>query len=175
MELQQLLQNYGVMISFSGPFSQEIIEELADAVKRYLAIEATSAKDTFTVLTVFIEQTQNIKKYSARQSGALEEQIANSGIVAIGKTAEGYFVSSGNLVAAADGAALAAKLENIAGLDNAGLKKLFKEQMKREIPPGSTGAGLGLIDMARKACEPLQYSLVRLDETLSFFTLQVRV
>lgn len=176
LALQKTLQNFGVLISFSGRFTQEIIEELGDAVKKYLETEATSQNDTYNVFSVFIEQTQNIKNYSSQQSGSpLGDRIANSGIVAIGKSEEGYFVSSGNLVASTDVALLAAKLDEISALDKAGLKKLYKEQMKKEIPPGCTGAGLGLIDMARRASNPLSYSMVTLDATIAFFTLKVYV
>ena len=39
--LQKVLQNYGVLITFSGRFTQEVIEELGDAVKKYLETDAT--------------------------------------------------------------------------------------------------------------------------------------
>lgn len=176
LDLQKLLQNYGVLISFSGRFTQTIIEELGDAVKKYLETEAISQTDTYNVFSVFIEQTQNIKNYGSQQSESPKgERIANSGIVAIGKSDDGYFVSSGNLIYKQDVEALSTKIDEIAGQDKAGLKKLYKEQMKKAIPPGSTGAGLGLIDMARRASKPLQYSVVSLDDEISFFTLKVYV
>ncbi|HWR55405.1 MAG TPA: SiaB family protein kinase, partial [Negativicutes bacterium] len=105
----------------------------------------------------------------------LGDRIANSGIVAIGKSAEGYFISSGNIVENQDIHALETRLKEIVSLDKAGLRKLFKDQMKKEILPGTTGAGLGLIDMARRASRPLHYSLVELDEQISFFTLKAYV
>lgn len=176
MGLQKALQDYGVMITFSGRFTQEVIEELGDAVRKYLETEAISLRDTFAVFSVFIEQTQNIKNYSAQKSASpLGEKIANSGIVAIGKSGEGYFVSSGNLLDAQDVDRLTCHLESIMAQDKAGLKKMYKDQLKKEPTGCSVGAGLGMIDMARKACQPLQYSIVAVDEALCFFTLQVQV
>ena len=176
IDLQKLLQNNGILISFSGRFSQEIIEELGDAVKKYLETEAISQKDTYNVFSIFIEQTQNIKNYCVQKSAApLGDQIANSGILAIGKTEAGYFVSSGNMVENGDVAALADRLAEIVALDKAGLKQLYKEQMKKAIPPGGNGAGLGLIDMARRSSRPLDYSIQKLNEQASFFTLKAFV
>ncbi|MDF2569528.1 MAG: hypothetical protein K0R55_1132 [Sporomusa sp.] len=176
LDLQKLLQNYGVLISFSGRFTQAIIEELGEAVKKYLETEAMSQNDTYNVFSVFIEQTQNIKNYSSQKSESpMGDRIANSAIVTIGKSEEGYFVSSGNLIDSKDIAVLVSKLNEIALHDKAGLKKLYKEQMKKEISPGSTGAGLGLIDMARRASKPLSHSVVSLDNQISFFTLKVYV
>lgn len=176
LDLQKILQNYGALISFSGRFTQEVIEELGDAVKKYLETETVSQNDTYNVFSVFIEQTQNIKNYSSQKSGLpMGDRIANSGIVAIGKSDEGYFVSSGNLVDNKDIPMLIDRLNEIAALDKAGLKKLYKEQMKKSISPDSTGAGLGLIDMARRAKKPLSHSMVSLDDQISFFTLKVHV
>lgn len=176
LDLQKILQGYGVLISFSGRFSQEIIEELGDAVKKYLETEAISQNDTYNVFSVFIEQTQNIKNYSSYKSNSsVGDRIAGSGIVAIGKSKSGYFVSSGNLIENQDIALFTARLDEISNLDKSGLKKLYKEQMKKDIPPGSSGAGLGLIDMARRASKPLKYSIVKLDGQVSFFTMKVYV
>lgn len=175
LDLQKVLQSYGVLINFSGRLTQEIIEELGDAVKKYLENEATQ-NDTYNAFSVFIEQTQNIKNYGSRKAGsALEERIANSAIIAIGKSGEGYFVSSGNLVENHDLSPLRAKLDQICALDKLGLKKLYKEQLRKEIPADSMGAGLGLIDMARRSSQPLTYSVVQLDGQVSFFTLKVYV
>lgn len=176
LELQKLLQNYGVLINFSGRFTQEIIEELGDAVKRYLESETTSKSETFNVFSVFIEQTQNIKNYGAKDRDAqMRDRIANSGIVAIGKADEVYFVFSGNIVENKDIGPLTKKLDEIASLDKDGLKRLYKAQLKKPLAPEATGAGLGLIDMARRAVRPPTYSITGLDERVSFFTLEIYV
>jgi len=41
--------------------------------------------------------------------------------------------------------------------------------------PGSKGAGLGLIEMARKGSEPIEYSFLSIDDNFSFFTISVVV
>lgn len=175
MELQRTLRNQGVLISFSGRFSQEIIEELGEAVKKHLESEAAQNL-IFNVFSVFIEQTQNIKSYAASREGRPgSDAIAASGIVTIGKSPAGYFVSSGNLVHKDDAVNLARQLDTLVALEKLELKKLYKEQMKKELPPGSTSAGLGLIDMAKKASRPLEFSLVDHDANLAFFTLLVYV
>jgi len=174
--LQKTLQNYGILISFSGRFSQEIIEELGDAVKKYLESESISQHDTYNVFSIFIEQTQNIKNYSAsKENSSGADKIANSGIVTIGKSDVGHFVSSGNLIDSEDAQVLMSKLTSICSLDKVGLKKMYKEELKKDIPEDSIGAGLGLIDMARKASRPLEFSLIQLDHEYYFFTLNVYV
>lgn len=176
LELQNDLDNYGVLISFSGRFTQGIIEELGEAVKKYLEIEDRPKNDIFNVFAVFIEQTQNIKNYSTSKEGSpVYNRIVSSGIVTIGKSENGYFVCSGNQIENQDVPMLSEKIENLVSLDKDALKKLYKEQIKKELPPGSTSAGVGLIHMARKASLPLEYSVTPLDGDFSFFVLKVIV
>ena len=60
-------------------------------------------------------------------------------------------------------------------MDKQELKQYYKQQLKADVPPGSNSAGLGLIDMARKASRPLEYSIMKLDEAVCFFTLKACV
>lgn len=176
LEIQQVLRKQGILISFSGRFSQAIIEELGDAVKHYLETEATSQNETYNVFSIFIEQTQNIKNYGAKyETDPAGSLISGSGIVTIGKTSDGYFVSSGNLIKKDDAESLKSRITALAGLDKAALKKLYKEQLKKDLAPDSTGAGLGFIDMAKRSSRPLEYSISPQDEFFSFFTLKVHV
>jgi hypothetical protein len=176
LEIQKVLQNYGVLINFSGRFTQAIIEELGDAVKKYLEDDVLSQGDTYNVFSVFIEQTQNIRNYSIRkESTAIGERIANSGIITIGRSEDGYFVASGNLIDNQDVAALTAKFEELADLDKTALKKRYKEEMRKPMLSESDGAGLGIIDMARRAKKPMKYTFAHLDDEVSFFTLEVYV
>ena len=41
-DLKQTVNRHGVLISFAGPFSHGIIEELGQAVTRYLEAEAVT-------------------------------------------------------------------------------------------------------------------------------------
>lgn len=172
IEVQNMLRDHGILISFSGKLSQALIEEYGEAVKKYLETEERPKSEVFNVFSVFIEQTQNIKNYVGSKEGRPNfEQIASSCIVTIGKTEVGHFICSGNMVEAEDLDKLLAKINRLAELDKAGLKKLYKETMMGD-QPDQGGAGLGIIEMARKSSMPLEYSVTPLDGGLSFFTLK---
>lgn len=174
--LLNLLRSNKILISFSGRFSQGIIEELGDALKRHLEAEETAKNDIFSVFSVFIEQTQNIKNYASKtHSNQHYDKIASSGIVTIGKIDNGYFVWSGNTILNDDIEPLENKLKLVNGLNRDELKKLYREQLKKVQPEGAISAGVGIIDIARKSGKPLVYSFNRLDDELSFFELRVLV
>ncbi|WP_274362796.1 SiaB family protein kinase [Paenibacillus thermotolerans] len=176
LELQRSLRERGLLISFSGRFSQEIIEELGEALKKYLETEEHPKTDIFNIFSIFIEQTQNIKNYcQSKQGTEIYDNVANSCIVTIGKTEEGSYICCGNNVSNADIEPLVRILEMINGMDKAELKKLYKAKLKEETPPERSGAGIGLIDIARKAKQPLEFDITKVDEQLSFFTLKAVV
>ncbi len=173
LELQNYLSQNGILISFSGRFSQAIIEELGEAVKKYLESEEHPKNDIFNVFSIFVEQTQNIKNYcESKKFLTSYERIANSCIVTIGKCEGGNYISSGNIIENSDAEKLTAHIEELIPLDKISLKKRYKEQLKQELLPGSLGAGVGLIDIARKASKPLMYTVSRIDQQFSFFTLK---
>jgi hypothetical protein len=172
-QIQKTLRDNGLLITFSGKFTQAIIEELGEAVKKYLELEEKPQSDIYNLFSVFIEQTQNIKNYCNDKKGKESyQQIANSGIVTIGKTEKGNYVCSGNLVENTDSHKLTEIIDGIKQLDKKGLKQLYKEILKKDVPPESLGAGIGLVDMARKSSLPLEYSLTKVDDHFVFFSLK---
>ncbi|RXT06458.1 SiaB family protein kinase [Ammoniphilus sp. CFH 90114] len=176
LDIQNRLRENGLLISFSGRFSQAIIEELGEAVKKYLELEQSPANNIHNIFSIFIEQTQNIKNYcESKDNTEGYHKISNSCIVTIGKVEELNYICSGNLIASEDIPILVEKLDHILRLDKVELKKLYKEVLRREMAPGSKGAGMGLIDMARKATVPLEYSITRLDNDYSFLTIKAVV
>jgi hypothetical protein len=176
IQVHNYLRTNGIMICFSGKLSQELIEEYGAAVRKYLEADDRPMNEVSTVFSIFIEQTQNIKNYCSRvQEHSLFEEIHQSSIVTIGKTAEGNYVQSGNLLLSNDAEQLKTRIDLLVGLDKTELKKLYKEKLKQELPSDSTGAGLGLIEIARKATQPLEYFVTPIDSTVSFFTLKACV
>lgn len=173
-DLRRTLSEAGVLLCFNGPFSHSIIEELGTAVKKYLESAEVQRSAVADVFSVYIEATQNVRNYAAREDlTEAERRRVGQGIIVVSREEENYLVSSGNVVRRADGEALLERLEGLRGLDKAALKALYREQLRRELPPGARGAGLGLIDMARRAHAPLRYTLSPDAEGYAFFSLQV--
>lgn len=82
-----------------------------------------------------------------------------------------YNVTTGNVVTNDKVKVLSDILENINKLDKAGLKKLYKQQIREGRLSEKGGAGLGFIDIARKTGQKLIYSFLKIDEEKSFFVL----
>ena len=81
------------------------------------------------VFSAYIEMSQNIRHYTAAQGYGEPEATAT---VVIAESAQGsYVVSAGNVVEDADGQRLLERVSQLASLDKAELKSLYKEQLRR--------------------------------------------
>lgn len=173
-DFRRQLEQQEILICFNGPLSQSIIEEIGAAVKKYLESENPGNPRLMDVFAVYIEQTQNIRNYARRKAAGTGKETPFDGItLLIAREGEDYLVASGNLVDKADLPHLLAALDEVRDLDADGLKALYKErrrQARDESNPFS-GAGLGIIDMARKTSRPLEYHVRELDNEQVFFNL----
>jgi hypothetical protein len=163
-----------ILICFNGPISRTLISEIGVALKEHIESSADNVSTAMDVFSVYIEMSQNIRHYSA--SHAYPEADATATVV-IAETSDGrYVVSAGNVVEVEDGRALVERVTALSALDKPQLKALYKEQLRQPRREGIvTGAGLGLIDVARKSSAPLQCSLDQLDAGKAFFTIRATI
>ena len=84
-------------------------------------------------------------------------------------------VKAGNLIEHDDVPPLHAKLEHIRTADRATLKQLYKETLKAEPSASSKGAGVGFIEIARRASQPIAFDFVTIDERFAFFALEAEI
>ncbi|WP_275286964.1 biofilm regulation protein kinase SiaB [Halomonas elongata] len=179
MDLLNLRDNYlqqRIMLCFNGPISRSLIEEIGNALRNYMNTQETAPSAAMDVFAVYIEMTQNIRHYARQQE---YDDEAATATVAVARDDQGhYLVSAGNLVEVDDGRRLVDTVEGLSGLDAADLKKAYKQQLRRprdEASPSASGAGLGLLDMARKSTQPLQASLEPLSSGRAFFSLTATI
>ena len=163
-----------IMLCFNGPISRSLIEEIGNALRNYLAADHAHPSAAMDVFGVYIELTQNIRHY-AQQKGWTETD-ASATVVVARNDAGHYVVSAGNIIEQADGEALLACIDELASLDKAALKARYKEQLRKpREAEAASGAGLGLIDIARKSSAPLQGSLRRLTDGRAFVSLRAEI
>ncbi len=173
LKLKEDFLQRGILISFSGAFTHSIIEEIGNAIKSYLTTEDLTLGTITDVFAVYIEQTQNVRNYFKRPDISAVQQ--GSGILVITNIDGCYTVCSGNAILRDDVPELVSRLETINSLDKDGLKKFYKEQLHKKLVPDAIGAGLGLIDMARRSSGKLVYRFEKQDEMYDFFSLFVKV
>ena len=179
-ELRATLQRQGIIFAFSGYMTETVLSGLGEAIKQKLTIDDAGTKTLRSVFAVFVEQMQNIIRYSAElaaQSSAADSPLLEIryGIVTIGQEGSEYVVQAGNLVAQKDVERLRARLIKIRDMNKEELRALHKEQLRAAPEEGSKGAGLGIMEIARRASKPIEFDFTDVDGDYAFFTLKARV
>lgn len=156
--LRSLFNRSHILLCFNGPISRSLIEEIGNALKNYLQADNALPSAAMDVFGIYVEMTQNIRHYAHAHG---YDELGSSATVVVARDDDGrYLVQAGNLVESEDGEALLRRVGELAEMDAAALKACYKAQLRQPRVEGtSSGAGLGLIDMARKSAEPLRASL----------------
>lgn len=166
------MEQDGVILSYTGPINQDIIEGLSSVVKEKLRLENISMGISLKIFAVFIEQIQNILYYSQDELKDMDTSLRN-GITIIGKSEDHFFVLSGNETTHFQKERLESKLEKVASMTKDELKKAYRDARRVESDEFSSGAGLGFLEMARKSSRPIEFDFKRLGEDRYFFSLNI--
>lgn len=159
-----------IVLSFMGVVTQEIMVEYGKLLQQQENLSLNSRQILFGT---FIELAQNIIRYSAERVGP-PDQSRGVGLVLVSEQDDTFTVSSGNLVTADAARELRAQLASLAGLGADELKQLARERRRAGPPAGSRGAGLGLIEITRRAACPPDFEFSSVDGDV-FFSLSVQI
>jgi hypothetical protein len=172
---KQVLDEEGIVFSFSGYMSEGILYSLGEALRQKMALEETNLTTIKKVFSVFVEQAQNIIRYSAEKVvGADGDNVElSSGIVTIGTQKGKFFIVCANVVLQEDTDRLRQRLEHLQRMDKEAIKAYYKEQLREAPDTDSRGATIGLIEIARRASEPIEFDFDPIDERTAFFCMKV--
>ncbi len=151
-----------------------MVEGIGETLRQRMELEGVGTSVINRVFSVFIEQIHNILHYSGEKIP--EDRTADDelrfGIVLVGRSGNSYYVRCGNFVSNSRVGPLSALLERLQGMNKDQLKALYRERRKSpETGDDSKGAGLGFIEMARKASEPLRFDFKAVDDDRTFFSI----
>lgn len=119
------------------------------------------------VVQVMVEVLQNIARHNDADSGAK--------FVLLGIDRDKYSILAGNPIRNEHIPALRHRLERINGLDQQRLRDLHKAIISTTEISYKGGAGLGLVDIACRSGEKLEWAFVPMNDDLSFFCLKVNI
>jgi hypothetical protein len=170
--IYQEMNKEDVLLAYHGDFSQTLMKAVLTLTETKMEKEGEDVSVKRKVFNIMVECLQNINKH---QDALETTEYENSSIVIIGDSGKHYFISTGNIILNDNVQNLQYKLEQVNNANQDELKNLYKEIVKNGKLSDKGGAGLGLIDIARKSGEKIEYSFVKLDETYSYFSMLTKV
>ncbi len=165
------MYNHNVILSYQGAFTQDVTKSVLSMTEKNLDSKGELSIVRRKVFNVMVECLQNIVKHSFKG-----DNIYDRAIFMIGEQEDNYEISTGNFLLNNEVESLQQKLDQVNNLDKAGLKALYKELIKgRDGLSTKGGAGLGLVDIARKSGHKIDYSFSEFDDSHTFFSLKTKI
>tara|TARA_R100000027_G_scaffold67028_3_gene64314 strand:+ start:35239 stop:35763 length:525 start_codon:yes stop_codon:yes gene_type:complete len=165
-EYYQRLNRDRLLLSVTGPISQEIVKQYGALLK---GMESISENRRIVVLGVFVELAQNVLRYSAEKSGSV-----GLGVVIISESDSTFEVSSGNLIPSGEQKELEESFARLSTLSGDELRVAYKEKRKEARTGTGDSAGLGLIELFRR-CKSVRCRFEPVKEGMLFFTVEAEV
>src|SRR5664280_2862180 len=116
-----------------------------------------------------LESLQNVSRHSD------QHQHADMSLVVYSKTGNGYTVTTGNVLPSANINDLKSKLDQINSLQTDEIRNVYRQMLSTAEFSNKGGAGLGLIEMAKKTGNKLDYDFIKIDDKFSYFILSKTV
>ena len=116
-----------------------------------------------------LESLQNIAKHGDH------DQYGEMSLVSFSKTDDGYTITTGNIIASENVVDLKKRLDEVNNLDTKDIKDLYRQILSNSEFSKKGGAGLGLIEMAIKTGNRLDYDFVPVNNEFSYFILSKTV
>ncbi|MGD0342345.1 MAG: SiaB family protein kinase [Bacteroidales bacterium] len=121
------------------------------------------------VFMFVLESLQNVTRHSDNN------QHAGMSLVVYSKVNGGYTVTTGNVISSSNIDDLKKRLDEINHLQTGELRSVYRQMLSNSEFSSKGGAGLGLIEMAKKTGNKLDYDFMQLDNEHSYFILSKTV
>lgn len=172
LNLYEEMYTSGIDLVYLGEFNHDITKMFANMADNRMDLDEEERSTKKKVYHVLVETLQNMNKHSDELS---DKRNIGSGLFIIGKKNGTYYIISSNKVTNNKKGVLEPMVETISKSSQEELKEMYKKQLKDGSLSEKGGAGLGLIDIARKAGGNISYQFLPYDEEYYYFILKAEI
>jgi len=171
-KLFKAMQKDNLNYIYRGVFTAKITDNILALAESNLVKKEDPRALKRKVYNVMVEGLQNITKHQAD----IDEDVENNnGVFVLKKEYAKYFITTGNLIENDNISELTLQIEQVNKLDKDELKAYHRQILVDGKISAKGGAGLGLIDMARKSGNKLLFAFEKVDEKYSYFYLHTEI
>jgi len=168
------LSGDNVLIAYKGNVSSELISNVLEAVETRMEDFSEDSKIRKKVYNVLVESLQNLYHHIEELPPEMQKDFDQKfGILVVSKVDGQYKISTGNFIEEANIPELKNKIDKINSMNKDELKDMYKFILNHQRLSDKGGGGLGLVDIARKTGNKLDYKFNRYNDEYFFFNLDV--
>ena len=175
-DLYHRMESNKVVLSFKGDVTSELMTSILQIIEQRMDDMNEAPKLRKKVYNVLVECLQNLYHHIDEiPSPSSKNGQDRSAIFMISLNSTGYSITTGNYILTSRQPEFEDKLERINSMEREELKALYKEILSSDGRSEKGGGGLGMIDIARKTGNKLNYDFSPLNDDYSFFSLNINV
>jgi Family of unknown function (DUF6272) len=172
----QDLSKGDVILAYKGSITSELINDVLEGVEKKLEDANEESKTRKKIYNVLVESMQNLFHHIEEYHEGINEDLdPKFGVVVIEKENGFYKVTTGNFVNSTKIKFLKEKIDKINSLTKEELKDMYKFILNHQKLSAKGGGGLGLVDIARKTGNKLEYAFYNYNNNYYFFNLTIRI
>lgn len=165
--------NENIVYIFHGEFNYTMVDTLLSDVKRELTNSGAGKGIQKKTYKILVECLENAYRHSVDH---LPPKLGKQeGIFILTRDTNGYSVIVGNPVENKEVEQLTKNIDEANSLNSEELKEKYRSIIKTTTISEKGGAGLGLMDIAIKSGNKLQYKFDDHKDDTNFFTLEINI
>jgi hypothetical protein len=173
-DIYDKMERNNILLSFKGEITSDLLTSILQIMENKMDNMQEEPKMKKKVYNVLVECLQNLYHHLDEITEVDSEKI-RSAIFTIGKLDNKYSIITGNYILNENINGLRNRLDEVNSLNKEELKEYYKRVLNNGEMSLKGGGGLGMIDIARKTGEKLDYNFLEIDNKVSFFTLNIKV
>ncbi|MBN2890434.1 MAG: SiaB family protein kinase [Bacteroidales bacterium] len=171
LSLYDELATNGIYIVYIGKFTQRITSMFSAMLEEELEKHSEDKKTRKRVYHAMVETMQNIQRHAEEYS----EEVFSNGLFMIGKRDKIFYIITSNKISVSSKEKVVLAIDKVNNCTREELNEMYKKQLKDGKIGEHGGAGLGLIDIARKTENKIEYLFLPINFTEEYFVLKAEV
>lgn len=177
-DLYNKIYNENILLMYKGAITFDLVTSVIETLDRKVAQVESDKKVQKLFYSAAVEVVHNLYHHMDEIKGQFEdvsEYDAKSGLITVLAKEKYYNILTGNFIPTKNTYDLKAKIDEVNSTDKDGLRALYKETLSNGQFSDKGTAGLGLIQLARKTGEKLNYKFDKVNGEYSYFTFQIKI
>ncbi len=176
-EYYDKLNGNDVLLAYKGSITSDLISNVLEVVEAKLDDLSETSKIRKKVYNILVESLQNLYHHIEELPEDIRDQHESKfGVLVISRIKDNsYKITTGNFINSSKIKVLKDKIDKINSLSREELKDMYKFILNHQRLSAKGGGGLGLVDIARKTGNKLEYSFENYNNEYYFFELEVFV
>jgi hypothetical protein len=172
MRLEKMMADNNIASVWSGQLTSDIEKQVLSFTETRMNEEDLALAEQRKIFNIMVECLQNIEKY---KPGPDIEKKLGLPVAMMVMEDDGVRITTGNIIRNSSIPGLRKKLNTVNSYDREGLKEFYRVTLSGDKLKAEQTGILGLIDIARKSRNKLDYDFDRVDDDYSYYSLSVLV